>query len=93
MNIQEYTRDNFLISTDPEKIDVDVVHEFLSRSYWSEGIPKEIVAQAITHSLCFGVYEGKSQIGFARVISDYSTFSYLADVYVIESHRGKGLAK
>ena len=93
MSIQEYTRDNFLISTDPEKIDADAVHEFISRSYWSEGIPKEIIARAITRSLCFGVYDGKQQIGFARVISDYSTFAYLADVYILESRRGKGLGK
>jgi GNAT superfamily N-acetyltransferase len=93
MNIQEYTRDNFLISTDPKKVDIDAVHEFLSRSYWAEGIPKEIVARAIQHSLCFGVYENKRQIGFARVISDYSSFGYLADVYVLEFYRGRGLAK
>lgn len=90
---QEYNRDNVLISTDQCKIDVDAVHTILTHSYWSEGVSKEIVLRSIKHSLCFGVYEGREQIGFARVISDYSTYAYLADVYILEPYRGKGLAK
>ncbi len=66
---------------------------FTQESYWAQGIPKEIVARAINHSLCFGVYDGNHQIGFARVISDYATYAYLSDVYILEGYRGKGLSK
>jgi len=83
----------FEISTDPERIDVSVVHGFLSKSYWAKGIPLETVQRSIQHSICFGIYRGQQQIGFARVISDRSTFAYLADVFVLESHRGNGLSK
>lgn len=89
----EYHHGNYFVSTDPARLDLDVIHGFLTRSYWSEGIPREVVAQSMKHSLCFGVFDGNQQIGFARVITDYTTFAYLADVFIIESHRGKGLSK
>ena len=86
--------DGFLIGTDAARLDLDVIHRFLStRSYWAEGVPREVVARSIANSLCFGVYDGAQQVGFARVISDYATFAYLADVFIIESYRGRGLSK
>ncbi len=86
--------DGFLISTDNARLDLDVIHTFLStQSYWAEGVPREVVARSIANSLCFGIYEGSKQVGFARVISDYATFAYLADVFVIEAYRGRGLSK
>ena len=93
MTYQEYRRDSFTISTDPARLDADAIHAFLTRSYWAEGIPKDIVARALQHALCFGVYDGVKQIGLARVISDYATYAYLADVYVLEDYRGQGLGK
>lgn len=86
----ELKKNGFTISTDPSKLDIAMIHGFLSRAYWSEGIPKDIIERAITHSLCFGVYDTR-QIGFARVITDYTTFGYLCDVFILESYRGKGL--
>lgn len=80
------------LSDDPARIDLDAVHAFLSRSYWSPGIAREKVARAMAHSLCFGVYDDGAQVGFARVITDRTSFAYLADVYILESHRGRGLA-
>jgi GNAT superfamily N-acetyltransferase len=82
----------FEILTDPARIDIPLVHRFLTSSYWAKGIPEATVRRSIEHSLCFGVYRGSRQVGFARVISDYATFAYLADVFVVEDFRGKGLA-
>lgn len=82
-----------VVSMDPRRLDLDVIHGFLSQSYWARGIPRELVERAVRNSLCFGLYEGARQVGFARVISDEATFAYLADVFIIESHRGRGLAK
>ena len=82
-----------MVSTDPAKLDVAAVHAFLSRAYWCENIPRETVEHALRHSLCFGLYDGKAQVGLARVITDLATFAYLCDVYVLESHRGRGLGK
>ncbi len=84
---------NYTISTDPQKLDLSVIHGYLSRSYWSPNIPKETVFRAIRHSLCFGIYLGEAQVGFGRVVTDYATFAYIADVFVLEDHRGKGLSK
>ena len=81
------------ISTDPSRLQLDAIHAYLVRSYWSPGIPKDVVARAIAQSLCFGVYHGQNQVGFARVVTDRATFAYLADVYVLEAHRGQGLSK
>ena len=88
----EWRRDGFTISTDRSKLDRKAIHEFLAGSYWATGIPREVVDRSIEGSLCFGVFEGDRQVGFARVITDSATFAYLADVYVLESHRGRGLA-
>ena len=89
----ELTRDNLVLSDDKSLIDIEVVHGFLQTAYWSEGVPRSIVAGAIENSLCIGVYEGSAQVAFARVITDYSTFAYLADVFVIPSYRGHGIGK
>lgn len=83
----------FLVSDDRSKIDLDAVHAFLSRSYWAEGIPREILERAVANSLCFGLYEGARQVGFARAITDRATYAYLADVFIVESHRARGLAR
>jgi GNAT superfamily N-acetyltransferase len=84
---------NVTIDTDKGRLDFDVIHGFLSTSYWSPNIPRDIVRRAIENSLCFGVYIGDRQVGFARVITDFATFAYLADVFVLEDYRGRGLAK
>jgi GNAT superfamily N-acetyltransferase len=85
---------DFLISTDLARLDLDVIHGFLTNCYWAKGIPREVVARSIQHSLCFGVYDGSgAQVGFARVISDFATIAYIGDVFVLESHRGRGLSK
>lgn len=84
---------SYEISTDPARLDVDAIHAFLTRSYWSPGIPRATVARAIQHSVCAGVYLDGAQVGFARVVSDRATFGYLADVYILEVHRGRGLSK
>lgn len=87
------TRDDFDISDDKSRLDLDAIHDYLTRSYWSPGIPRELVARGIEYALCFGVYHGARQIGFARVITDRATFGYLADVFVLEEYRGRGLSK
>ena len=81
------------ISTDPSRLQLDTIHAYLTRSYWSPGVPKDVVARGIANSLCFGIYQGEAQLGFARVITDKASFAYLADVYVLEEHRGQGLSK
>ena len=81
------------ISTDPSRLQLESIHAYLTRSYWSPGIPKGVVARGIANSMCFGIYQGESQVGFARVITDKASFAYLADVYVLEEHRGQGLSK
>jgi GNAT superfamily N-acetyltransferase len=92
--IVEHRRGEYVISTDPARLDLDVIHGFLTNCYWAKGIPREVVARSIEHSLCFGVYDGKgAQVGFARVVSDFATVAYLGDVFVVESHRGRGLSK
>jgi len=81
------------ISTIRKRMDVDAIRAFLARSYWAAGIPHETVAAAIENSLCFGAFDNARQIGFARVVTDYATFAYLADVYVLEEYRGRGISK
>ncbi|GAB4019325.1 GNAT family N-acetyltransferase [Spirosoma koreense] len=86
---REYT-----ISTDKSRLNLEVIHHYLSQeSYWSLNIPIDIVRRSIEHSICFGVYQGTDQVGFARVITDQATFGYLADVFILPTHRGKGLSK
>ena len=85
-------KNKFSISTDKSKLDLDVIHNFLSNnSYWAENIPLSVVQKSIDRSFCFGVYEGEKQVGFARVITDYSTFAYFSDVFILEEYRGLGL--
>ena len=92
--IVEHRRDEFSISTDPARLDLDVIHNFLTNCYWARGIPREVVARSMEHALCFGVYDGNgAQVGFARVISDFATIAYVGDVFVLETHRGLGLGK
>jgi len=88
-----HQKGSFLISTDKVRLDLGAIHSFLTTSYWAKGIPMEVVRRAIQNSLCFGLYEADTQIGFARVISDYATYAYLCDVYILEPYRRRGLAK
>jgi GNAT superfamily N-acetyltransferase len=89
----EPVRDEYSISCDPARIDLAVVHSFLSTSYWSLGLPLEVLQRAIAGSLCFGVYHGGKQVGFARVVTDRATFAYLCDVFVLDAYRGQGLGR
>ena len=89
----EIQEGEYTISTERSRIDVSAVHAFLTQTYWSPGIPEETVRRAIAGSICFGIYCGDAQVGFARVITDRATFAYLSDVYVLEAHRGRGLSK
>lgn len=91
--IYEYQKDEYIISTDKTKLQFDVIHGFLSTSYWSPNVPIEIVKRAAEHSLTLGIYKNEIQVGYARIISDFATFAYLADVFVLESERGKGISK
>ena len=86
-------RGAYRIDTDPASLDMAAVHAYLTRSYWSPGIGFERVQRAAANSLCFGLFHGAEQVGFARVVTDKTTFAYLADVYVLEAHRGQGLSK
>jgi GNAT superfamily N-acetyltransferase len=90
--VNEWRRGDLVISTDPSRLDRSLVARFLAGSYWAKGIPQEVVDRSIENSLCFGVYAGQEQLGFARVITDFTTFAYLADVFILEGSRGKGLA-
>jgi GNAT superfamily N-acetyltransferase len=86
--------DEFDISIDKERLDLSLVHDFLAnRSYWARNIPFEAMKKSIDNSLCFGVYHGKEQVGFARVITDFVTLAYLGDVFIVEAYRGRGLGK
>jgi GNAT superfamily N-acetyltransferase len=91
--IEEWTRGDYTISTDRARLDLDVIHGFLSTSYWATGRSRERVARSIEQSVIFGLYQGREQVGFARVVTDYVVVAYLADVFVLESHRGKGLGR
>lgn len=83
----------FQISTDPERLDFNVLHDFLSTTYWAKGRTLEQIKRTIEHSLPFGLFENERQIGFARVLTDYVTFAYVADVFVLEEFRGQGLGR
>ncbi len=89
----ERIRESFSISTDPARLDSVAIHAYLARSYWAEEIPIEIVRRSLAGSLCFGLYQEDRQIGLARVITDYATFAYLCDVYVLEEFQGQGLGR
>ena len=85
--------DGYTITTDQRRFDTAAIHAFLSRSYWSPGVPLAVVCKALENSLAFGILRGDAQVGLGRVVTDRATFAYLADVYVLEAHRGKGLSK
>jgi GNAT superfamily N-acetyltransferase len=89
----EVTHGEYLVSTDRARIDVAAVHRFLADAYWSPGIPEDVVRRAISGAICFGVYRGAEQVGFARVITDRATYAYLSDVFIVDAHRGRGLSK
>ena len=88
-----WSRGDYEISTDPARVDAGLVHEFLTNAYWAKGIPLATVRRSIENSIPFGVYHGLQLVGFARIISDLATFAYLADVFILSSHRGRGLSR
>jgi GNAT superfamily N-acetyltransferase len=92
--LKEKTAGEFLFSTNKQKLDLKYIHHYLSeQSYWAQNIPFAVFQKSVEHSLSFGVYHQNKQVGFARLITDYSTFAYLADVFIDENYRGKGLSK
>ncbi len=94
MSVYQFEQNGYFLSTDKYLLQIDSIHNFLStQSYWANDVPKSIVKKSILNSLCFGIYQNNIQIGFARIVTDYSTFAYLCDVYVVDEHRGKGLSK
>jgi GNAT superfamily N-acetyltransferase len=90
--IQTHRRGELSISTDRALLDVDAVHQYLTNSYWAKGIPRDTCERSLENSLCFGIYDAARQLGFARVVSDFATYAYLADVFVMEEFRGRGLS-
>ena len=91
--VLEHVWGEYVVSTDPARLDLVAVHRYLAASYWSPGLPMDVLTRAVAHSLCFGLYHGTEQVGFARTITDRATFAYLCDVYVLEAHRGRGLGR
>jgi len=91
--VHEWRRGEYSISTDKGRLDVALIHGFLTMSYWAAGVPMEVVKRSIEHSLAFGVFKEDQQVGFARIITDYATFAYLGDVFILEPFRGRGLSK
>ena len=90
----QWQKEKYLITTDTDKVDIDVIHQYLSKqSYWAKGIPRETVARSVQHSICFSVLHEDALIGFARVTSDHATVAYVGDVFVLRAHRGQGLSK
>jgi GNAT superfamily N-acetyltransferase len=87
----EVRHGEFTLSDDPDRLDFSAIHHFLSNSYWGRQRPRELLRKGISNSFCFGMYRGRDQVGFARVITDYATFGYLADVYILEPYRRQGL--
>jgi GNAT superfamily N-acetyltransferase len=91
---ESWQRDDYEISTDSSRLNLDLIHDFLSHhTYWASGRSREVVQRSIENSLSFGIYQGTSQVGFARVVTDYATFAWIADVFVLPEHRGRGLSK
>jgi GNAT superfamily N-acetyltransferase len=89
----EWTHGEFTVTTDPARVDLDVVHGFLRTAYWCEGIPREVVERAAAGSLNFSMYLGGRQVGYARIVTDHATFAWVCDVFILESCRGRGLSK
>lgn len=92
-NMQEFTKDGLLLSNDKNRLNLNTIYDFMSRSYWAAQRKQRTIAKSLDHSLCYGIYHETRQIAFARVVTDYSTFAYLCDVFVDEEYRGKGLSK
>jgi GNAT superfamily N-acetyltransferase len=92
-NTSKISERSIVVTTDRSRLDLDVIHGFLTTAYWSKGVPRETVARSMEHSLCFGAFDGDRQVGFARVISDLTTFAYICDVFALESHRKRGVGK
>jgi GNAT superfamily N-acetyltransferase len=89
----DYQRGEFTISTDKSRLDIEVIHRFLDTSYWAAGRSAETIRRSIEHSMPFGVYKGDQQVGFARVITDYATFAWIADVFILDAFQGQGLGR
>jgi len=90
----EYRLNDFSISTDRSRLDIDLIHDYLSNTaYWAEGRSRETVGKSLANSLCFGVYKDDEQVGFARVVTDFATFGWLCDVFILEAYQGQGLGK
>src|SRR5262245_3692260 len=89
----ERHRGEFTISTDPARLDVELICDFLRGSYWARQRPRDVIKKSLRHSCCFGIYHGPKQVGFARAVTDFATFAYLADVFIVESYRGQGLGQ
>jgi ribosomal protein S18 acetylase RimI-like enzyme len=92
VTLVEEHRGEYSVSTDASRMNLSVIHGYLTKAYWSEGVPRHTIERAMRNSLCFGVFKGDRQIGFARVVTDYATYAYICDVFVLEAHRGRGLA-
>ena len=93
IKIVEYQQGKYTISTDPARLDLDAICAYLGQSYWAANRPRETIERSLQHSLCFGAYEVERQIGLTRAITDYATYAYLADVYILEEYQGQGLGK
>jgi len=91
--IKEIQAGDYTISTNRKKLDREYMHDRIAKTYWAQGIPRKVIDASIDNALCIGIYLGTTQVGFARLITDYATFGYLADVFVEETHREKGLSK
>jgi GNAT superfamily N-acetyltransferase len=92
--VESWERGDYLISTDRSRLDVELIHRFLSQgTYWAQGRAREVVQRSIENSLPFGIYKGNDQVAFARIVTDYATFAWVADVFVLPEHRGQGLSK
>src|SRR5215831_6059919 len=89
----EWRKGEYIISTERTRLDIDLIYNFLTTSYWAAGRPVDVIRRSIANSLAFGIYCGNRQVGFARVITDYATFAWVADVFILDEYRGQGLAK
>ncbi len=91
--IFETHHDDFVISTDPARLQLEAICQFLAQSYWANERPRQVIARSLENSLCFGVYQGNKQVGLARVVTDYATYAWLCDVFIHPDYRGRGLGK
>lgn len=91
--IREFQQEQYTISTDRARLNLDAIHGFMKTCAWAKGISRTLVEKSIANSFCFGVYDGEKQAGFARVVTDFTTFAYICDFFILEPYRGRGLAK